>query len=115
MQIDLKKGDGKKSCLFFVVMVRLRYVPIEFDLKLKVHQLLRNIWNYNIHSDKEKCVDCLIFEEWAVDFLKKKWKPQYVDIDVAIRKIKENDKTFIDFNEISIFDSKKVYQILKQK
>ena len=96
-------------------MVRLRYVPHKLDLTLEVHQLLRNIWNFNTHSDQVKCVDSLIFEEWAIDFLKRKWKPQYVDFDVAIQKIKENDKTFIDFNEISIFDSRKVYEILKQK
>ena len=96
-------------------MVRLRYASDELDLTLEVDQLLRNIWNFNTHSDKQKCVGCLIFEEWAIDFLKRKWKPQYVDFDVAIRKIKENDKTFIDFNEISIFHSRKVYEILKQK
>ena len=96
-------------------MVRLRYVPDELDLTLEVHQLLRNIWNFNTHLDKQRCVEYLIFEEWAIDFLKRKWKPQYVDFEVAIRKTKENDKTFIDFNQISIFDSRKVYEILKQK
>ena len=102
----------KKTVVFFsAVMVRLRYVPNELDLTLEVHQLLRNIWNFNNHSDKQKCVDCLIFEEWVIDFLERKWKPQYVDFDVAIRKIKENDKKFIDFNDISIFYS----CILKQK
>ena len=96
-------------------MVRLRYVPNELALTLEVHQLLRNIWSFNTHLDKQRCVEYLIFEEWAIDFLKRKWKPQYVDFDVAIRKIKENVKTFIDFNQISIFDSRKVYEILKQK
>ena len=96
-------------------MVRLRYVPDELDLTLEIHQLLRNTWNFDTHSDKQKCVDCLIFEEWAIDFLKRKWKPQYVDFDVAIQKIKENDKTFIDFNEISIFDSQRVYEIFLKK
>ena len=96
-------------------MVRLRYVPNELALTLEVHQLLRNIWNFNTHLDKQRCVEYLIFEEWAINFLKRKWKPQYVDFEVAIRKTKENDKTFIDFNQISIFDSRKVYEILKQK
>ena len=105
----------KKVVFFFAVMVRLRHVPNELDLTLEVHQLLRNIWNFNTHSDQQKCVDSLIFEEWAIDFLKRKWKPQYADFNVAIRKRKENDKTFIDFNEISIFHSQNVYEILKQK
>ena len=88
-------------------MVRLRYVPNEFDLTLRVDQLLRNIWNFNTHSDKYKHLDCLIFQEWDIDFLIKKWKPEYVDFDVAIQRIKENDKTFVDFDSISIYEDRK--------
>ena len=95
-------------------MVRLRYVPNEFDLTLRVDQVL-NIWNFHTHSDKHKHLDCLIFQEWAIDFLRKKWKSEYVDFDVAIRRIKENDKTFVDFDSISIYEDRKVYEILKQK
>ena len=96
-------------------MVRLRYVPDEFELTLRVDQLLRNIWNFNAHSNKEECVDSLIFQEWAIDFLRKTWKLEFVDFDTSIRRVKENDKTFIDFYNISIFDDRKVYEILKQK
>lgn len=67
-------------------MVRLRYVPNEFELTL---------------------------QEWAIDILRKKLKPEFVDF--SIRRLKENDKTFIDFYNISIFDDRKVYEILKQK
>ena len=51
----------------------------------------------------------------AIDFLRKKWKPECVDFDVAIRRIKENDKTFIDFDSILIYEDRKVYEILKEK
>ena len=44
-------------------MVRLGYVPDEFDLTKTVDQLLRNIWNFNTHADKEQCVNCIVFEE----------------------------------------------------
>ena len=45
----------------------------------------------------------------------KKWKPEYIDFDIAIQKLKQNDRTFIDFDTISVFDSRKVYEILRQK
>ena len=44
-------------------MVRLRYVPDDCDLTKTVDQLLRNVWNFNTHVDKEQCVDCIVFEE----------------------------------------------------
>ena len=96
-------------------MVRLPYIPNEADLTKTIDQLLRNIWNFNTHVDKEQCVDCIVFEEWAIDFLKKKWDPDFVDFDEAIRRVKEIDETFINFDRISIFDAKKVYEILKRK
>ena len=96
-------------------MVRLRYVLDEFDLTKTVDQLLRNIWNFNTHADKEQCVDCIVFEEWVIDFLKKKWDPDFVDFDEAIRRVKVKDETFIDFDEIAVFDAKKAYEILKRK
>ena len=96
-------------------MVRLPYIPNEADLTKTIDQLLRNIWNFNNHVDKEQCVDCIVFEEWAIDFLKKKWDPDFVDFDEAIRRVKEIDETFINFDRISIFDAKKVYEILKRK
>ena len=96
-------------------MVRLPYIPNKADLTKTIDQLLRNIWNFNTHVDKEQCVDCIVFEEWAIDFLKKKWDPDFVDFDEAIRRVKEIDETFINFDRISIFDAKKVYEILKRK
>ena len=96
-------------------MVRLRYVPDDCDLTKTVDQLLRNVWNFNTHVDKEQCVDCIVFEEWVIDFLKKKWDPDFVDFDEAIRRVKENNETFINFDEIAIFNAKKVYEILKRK
>ena len=98
--------DKKRS--FFVVMVRLRYVPDEFDLIKTVDQLLRNIWNFNTYDDKEQCADCIVYEEWMIDFLKKKCDPDFIDFDEAIRRVKRNDENFINFNEISILDTKKV-------
>ena len=89
-------------------MVRLRYVPNEFDLTKSIDQLLRNIWNFNTHADKERCIDCLVYQEWVVEFLRKKWEPDFVDFDEAIQKIKDNDETFINFDRISDFEASKV-------
>ena len=101
--------------VFFLTMVRLRYSPTDDDLSLKVHQLLRRIWNINTHSDKREHVECVIYEEWALEFLKKNWEDDFIDFESAIRKVQQNDKTFINFDEISIFEKDFVYDILRSK
>ena len=58
--------------LFFLAKVRLRYTLNEDDLSLSIFPLLRRIWNMNTHSDKREHVDLIIYEEWAVEYLKKK-------------------------------------------
>ena len=96
-------------------MVQLRYSPTTDDLSLEVHQLLRRIWNLNTHSDKREHVDCIIYEEWAIEFLKKIYEEDFIDFEIAIRKVQQIDKAFINFDEIGIFDEESVYEILKSK
>ena len=60
-------------------MVKMRYNPIPYDFKATLIQLLKQIWNFNIHSDKYECPDCLAFEEWCIDFAKTKWEPNFID------------------------------------
>ena len=48
-------------------------------------------------------------------WLKFFWEDDFVDFVTAIRKVRENDETFINFNEISIYDAGSVYNILKSK
>ena len=96
-------------------MVRLRYSPTTDDLSLEVHQLLRRIWNLNTHSDKREHVDCIIYEEWAIEFLKKIYEEDFIDFESLIRKAQENYETFINFNEISIHDRDSIYNILRSK
>ena len=90
--------------VFFLAMVRLRYSPTGDDLSLKDHRLLRRIWNINTHSDKREHVECVIYEEWAIEFFKKNLEDDFTDFENAIRKVQQNDKTFINFDEISIFE-----------
>ena len=109
-----KKVIVKKMC-FFLAMVRLRYSPADNDLSLKVERLLRRVWNINSHCDKRENVECIIYEEWAIEVLKNIWEDDFVDFETAIRKLRENDETFINFNEISIHDADSVYNILRSK
>ena len=109
-----KKVIVKKMC-FFLAMVRLRYSPADNDLSLKVERLLRRVWNINSHCDKRENVECIIYEEWAIEVLKNIWEDDFVDFETAIRKARENDETFINFNEISIHDADSVYNILRSK
>ena len=57
----------------------------------------------------------MIYEEWAIEFLKKIWEDDFIDFESAIRKVQQNDKTFINFDEISIFEEDSVYDILRSK
>ena len=57
----------------FSAMVRLEYTPTDDDLSQSTHLLLRRIWNINTHPDKKEHVECVINEEWAVDFFLKKF------------------------------------------
>ena len=109
-----KKVIVKKMC-FFLAMVRLRYSPADNDLSLKVERLLRRVWNINSHCDKRENVECIIYEEWAIEVLKNIWEDDFVDFETAIRKVRENDEAFINFNEISIHDADSVYNILRSK
>ena len=52
-------------------MVRYRYTPTTFDLGKDIDELLRNIWNFNTYSNKEEFVECVVYEEWVVEHLKK--------------------------------------------
>ena len=57
----------------------------------------------------------MIYEEWAIEFLKKIWEDDFIDFESAIRKVQQNDKTFINFDEISIFEEDSVYDFLRSK
>ena len=89
--------------------------PYSFDLESSLVQLLKQIWTYDTHSDKHECVDCLMFEEWCISYARTKWEPDFVDFDLVIRKIKETDRTFINFDRISIFEPEKAYNIFRNK
>ena len=58
-------------------MVRLRYTPTAYDLTLDIPHLLRRIWIINTHSDKMHQIECLIYKEWAIEFLEKIWKDEF--------------------------------------
>ena len=53
---------------------------------------------------KKKCGDCIARLDWCVDHLRQKWKLNFVNFDIAFEKIKEIDKTFIDFDTINLWE-----------
>ena len=96
-------------------MVRLRYTPTTYDLTLDNPRLLRRILNINSHSDKMQQIERLIYKEWAIEFLEKIWKDDFIDFKTAIRKVQQNDRRFINFDVISIFEDDAIYNILRSK
>ena len=97
------------------ILDKLIQITTPFDLKATLIQLLKQIWNFNTHSDKYECVGCLAFEEWCIDFAKTKWEPNFIDFDFTIQKIRETDRTFINFERISIFEPEKFFVPLRTK
>ena len=91
-------------------MVRLRYTPNEDDLSLSIFQLLRRIWNMNTHSDKREHVDLIIYEEWAVEYLKKKWEDDFLDFETSIKKFKKMMRHLLILMRF-LFLAKKLYMI----
>ena len=96
-------------------MVRLRYTPTTYDLTLDIPRLLRRILNINSHSDKMQQIERLIYKEWAIEFLEKIWKDDFIDFKTTIRKVQQNDRRFINFDVISIFEDDAIYNILRSK
>ena len=66
-------------------MVRLRYTSNEDDVSLSIFRLLRRIWNISTHSDKTEHVDLIIYEEWVVEYLKKKLEDDFLDFETSIK------------------------------
>ena len=62
----------KKSCCFFVgIMGKYTYDPATFDLDYALVDLLRQIWNFNTHTDKHDCIGCIAREQWCIEQAKK--------------------------------------------
>ena len=58
-------------------------------------------------------IKCLVYEEWAIEFLEKIWKDDFIDFKTTIRKVQQNNRRFINFDVISIFEDDAVYNILR--
>ena len=98
------------------IMVKLRYNPTKYDLELSLAEILKKIcWNFNTHSEKQSRVDCLVFGKWLINFARTKWEPDFIDFNFTIRKIRETDWTFINFDRINVFEPATLYEILRQK
>ena len=50
-----------------------------------------------------------------LNFLKKNWEDDFIDFESSIRRVQQNDKTFINFDDISIFEEDSIYNILRSK
>ena len=95
-------------------MVRLRYDPTPLNLMKELAELLRHVWNFNTITDKKDHVECFVYEEWCIQFSRTKWRPDFVDFDFAIAKIRASDRTFIDFDEFGVFDTEQLINALRR-
>ena len=79
-------------------MVKYTYTPLSHELNQKTTALLRQVWNYKHQLERldhsEKCGDYIARLDWCIDHLRQKWKLNFVNFDIAIEKIKENDDIY---------------------
>ena len=40
-------------------------------------------------------IKCLVYEEWAIEFLEKIWKDDFIDFKTTIRKVQQNDRNLL--------------------
>ena len=52
-------------------MVKYTYDPSTFDVDYALVDLLRQIWNFNTHTDKHDCIGCIAREQWCIEQAKK--------------------------------------------
>ena len=52
-------------------MVKLTYDPTLYDLEYCLVDILRQIWNFNTHSDKLNYIDRIVREQWCINFARK--------------------------------------------
>ena len=62
------------------------------------------------HSDKREHVDLIIYEEWAVEYLKKKWEDDFLDFETSIKKFKKMMRHLLILMRF-LFLAKKLYMI----
>ena len=70
-------------------MVKYTYDPSPFDLNYTLVDLLRQIWNFNTHTDKHNCIDCIVREQWCIEQAKKEWEESFIDFESAIDRIRK--------------------------
>ena len=62
------------------------------------------------HSDKREHVDLIIYEKWAVEYLKKKWEDDFLDFETSIKKFKKMMRHLLILMRF-LFLAKKLYMI----
>ena len=81
------------------------HVPYPFEMQMKILFLLHRLWLKNDHHNtcdcKLECGDCLARIEWTIDRLRQIWKPEYYDFNLVINKVFNQDRTIINFDQIT--------------
>ena len=78
--------------------------------ELNAPQLIMNIALYNENtSHLEICDICRKYSDLSIEALKKKWQEDWGDFDYLVKKLKKNDKQYIN---TSRYSSENMHQII---
>ena len=89
---------------------------IEDFRQLNVADNLINLWSYNyLKIHPKSCFICKTYSNFCEMVLKEQWNPDWGNLKFVIKKIKDNDKTFIDISKFSSATRWEIIDILKKK
>ena len=77
--------------------------------RLKLPDLLINIWTYNYESHLN-CNICIQYEKWCVEVAKSKWQSEFLDFEYVISNIRQKNKWFFNFDKVSSADKNIIYR-----
>ena len=67
----------------------LDFVPVlmyekDFFEKKSLFKLMQIIWAYS-NTHRNKCMLCCHYRSWCIEYLKSKWLPSYIDVEMVVK------------------------------
>ena len=85
--------------------MKYTYIPYSFENEMKIPFLLHRIWlkkdHHKICDCDLKFGDCLARYDCSINHLRQLWKTSYVDIDLLINKVLDQDTSIINIDQIT--------------
>ena len=86
----------------------LDFVPVlmykkDFFEKKSLFELMQIIWAYS-NTHRNKCMLCCHYRSWCIEYLKSKWLPSYIDVEMVVKNLCERNTSWCDLDKIPTTD-----------